>query len=88
LNSKIDEASGFAEGNDPVKALNSFISLANSIDKAASGLKGLIYMNIITLSGETGNKSKAAEYYTKLKTSSIPRKDAYLKHLNASGISY
>jgi hypothetical protein len=88
LNKKIDEASALAESNEPVKALISFTDLTASIDKENSGLSGLVYLNIIKLAKETGSTAKAAEWYMKLKSSNIPRKDLYIKNLNAQGIVY
>jgi hypothetical protein len=88
LNKKIDEASGLAEKNEPAKALISFIDLASNIDKENSGMSGLIYISIIKLAKETGSAVKAAEWYSKLKSSNIPRRDLYIKNLNSQGIVY
>jgi hypothetical protein len=88
LNKKIEDASHLAEIGEPVKASLDFIKIANSIDGRYSGIAGLLYMNIIQLSKETGNTEKAAEWYQKLKSSDIPRKDLYLKHLDSQGIIY
>ena len=88
LNKQIDDASVLAENKEPAKALISFIKIANSPATKNSGIEGLLYLNIINLAKETGNDSKAAEWYGKLKTSSIPRKEAYIKNLNSLGISY
>lgn len=88
LNKQIDDASVLAENKEPAKALIGFIKIANSNEIKNSGIEGLIYLNIITLSRTTGNDSKAAEWYGKLQASSIPRKDVYIKNLNSQGISY
>jgi hypothetical protein len=88
LNKQIDDASVLAENKEPAKALICFINIANSNESKNSGIEGLLYLNIISLSRETGNDVKAAEWYGKLKTSSIPRKDAYIKNLNSQGIVY
>ena len=88
LNSKIDEATRLAENNEPAKALISFSELAASMDNLNSGMDGLIYVSIVKLAKETGNEPKAAQWYQKLKSSSVPRKELYLKHLNAIGIVY
>jgi hypothetical protein len=88
LNKKIDEASDLAEKNETAKALVSFTELAASPDNMKSGMNGLIYVSLVKLAKETGDKAKAAEWYAKLKSSGIPRKDLYLKNLNAQGISY
>ena len=88
LNRKIDEASVFAENEKPAEALAGFIKIAGSIDKKESGIEGLIYLNIITLSKETGKTIEAAKWYNKLKSSGIPRCELYIKHLNSLGIIY
>jgi hypothetical protein len=88
LNKKIDEASVLAEKGEPAKASLEFIKIAGSLDNSKSGIQGLIYMNIIELSKETGNISNASEWYSKLKSSGIPRRDLYIKHLNSEGIIY
>ena len=88
LNKKIDDASMLAENNEPAKAMLSFIKIADTIEGKNSGIEGLIYINIIKLAKETGNITKAAEWYSKLKMSGIPRYEAYIKHLNSQGIIY
>jgi hypothetical protein len=88
LNKKIEEASHYAEIGEPAKATFDFITISNTIDAKNAGIDGLIYMNIIQLSKETGNITKASEWYGKLKSSDIPRRDLYLKHLNSQGIIY
>jgi hypothetical protein len=88
LNKKIDDASLLAENAEPAKALMSFIKIAGAIDNKNSGIEGLIYTNIIKLAKETANIQKASEWYTKLKSSDIPRSELYIKHLNSQGIIY
>jgi hypothetical protein len=88
LNKKIDDASLLAENAEPAKALMSFIKIAGMIDNKNSGIEGLIYINIIKLAKETANIQKASEWYTKLKSSDIPRSELYIKHLNSQGIIY
>jgi hypothetical protein len=88
LNKKIDEASYLAENNEPAKALLSFTDLAGSAEIKNSGMEGLIYVSIIKLAKETGNITKASEWYSKLKSSNISRKELYLKNLNVQGIVF
>ena len=88
LNKEIDDASVLAESHEPAKALMSFIKIADTIDNNNSGIKGMIYLNIIELAKETGNISKATEWYNKLKSSDIPRNSLYIKNLNSQGIIY
>jgi hypothetical protein len=65
-----------------------FIKIAYAIDGQNSGIEGLIYMNIIILTRETGNVQRAAEWYNKLKSSGVPKNELYIKHLNSQGILY
>lgn len=88
LNQKIDEAFGFAEKDEPSKSMVSFIKIAEGADFKNKGAAGLLYINIIKLADETGNKAKASEWYTKLKSSSIPGAERYIKFLNGQGISF
>lgn len=88
LNKKIDEASMLAENGEPAEASDDFIKIANTIDSKHSEVLGLIYMNIIKLSQETGKTAIASEWYNKLKSSAIPRNDLYIKHLNSQGIIF
>jgi hypothetical protein len=88
LNKKIEAASHLAETGESAKAVLDFITIAKTIDAGNTGIDGLIYMNIIQLSKETGNITKASEWYAKLKSSDIPRRDLYIKHLNSEGIIY
>jgi hypothetical protein len=88
LNKKVDDASVLAENREPANALISFIKIADTADSRNSGIEGLIYINIIKLAKETGNITKAAEWYSRLKMSGIPRCEAYIKHLNSQGIIF
>ncbi len=88
LNKKIDEATDLAGNNEQAKALVGFTDLAASLGKENTGMTGLIYVSIIKLAKETGNAAKAAEWYSKLKSSNIPGRDLYIKNLNSIGIMY
>lgn len=88
LNQDIDEAFGFAEKDEPAKSMVSFIKIAEAADFKNKGAAGLVYINIVKLATETGNRTKAAEWYNKLKLSSIPGDSRYLKFLNDQGISF
>ena len=59
LNKRIDSAFFLAENDEPVKALSSFLTILEEIDKNNSGIEGLIYINIIKLAVETGDKTIA-----------------------------
>jgi hypothetical protein len=88
LNNRIDNAFALAENGEEAKALTSFISIADGIDKKNSGIMGLLYINIIRLARETGDEVKAGEWYNKFKLSDAPRLPQYLKYLNDQGIKY
>jgi hypothetical protein len=88
LNKRIDDAFELAENGDEAKALIRFIILAGEINKDNLGIAGLIYINIIRLSRETGDDAKAEEWYRKFKLSDIPRLSQYIKYLNDQGIRY
>jgi hypothetical protein len=88
LNKKIDDASKLAENKEPANALIDFVKIGDSLTSKNSGIEGLIFINIIKLAKETANMAKAAEWYSKLKLSGIPRCELYIKHLNSQGIIF
>ena len=88
LNGKIDEAFVLHETEEPVKAMMSFIKIVEETDSMNLGTEGLLYMSIIQLARETGNNSRAAEWYKRLKSSGAPRLQQYLNLLNDQGIRY
>lgn len=87
LNKKIDDAFALAENDEPAKALVSFTKIAEEGTKNQCAA-GLLYMNIVKLSKETGNYIKAFEWYKKLEASGLPETPLYIKHLNSQGIKY
>jgi len=88
LNKRIDDAFSLAENDEPAKALVSFSKIAEETGTKNQGAAGLLYMNIVKLSRETGNYVKAAEWYKKLESSGLPETALYIKHLNSQGIKY
>jgi hypothetical protein len=88
INKRIDDAFALAENGEEAKALTGFISIVDGIDKSNSGIKGLLYINIIKLARETGDNAKAEEWYKKFKLSDAPRLSEYLKYLNDQNIKY
>ena len=88
LNKRIDEAFSFGENDEAARALIGFVSIAEEIDTKNLGIEGLIYINIIKLSIETGDEKKAEEWYRKFKVSNAPRLSEYIKYLNDQGIKY
>ncbi len=88
LNRNIDDAFSLAEKGESVNAMNSFIELAETTEKKNLGIEGLLYVNIIRLARESGNQTKAAQWYARLKESRLPRLEQYIKYLNDQRISY
>lgn len=88
VNKLIDGAIMSAENGEPVKALVALIKLAEISDNKDPGIKGLLYINIIKLSRETGNSVKASEWYKKLTLSKMPEAFRYIEFLNNQGIKY
>jgi hypothetical protein len=88
LNEKIDEAFALLERNEKEVAITNFINLSQTGDANNKGIKGLIYATIVQLAYETGDKTKAAEWYHKLETSGVPRLSQHIKYLNDLGIIY
>ena len=88
LNRKINEAFSQSEGGEPTKAMMSFIDLIESTSQKNPGIEGFLYINVIKLARENGNNIKAAEWYSKLKSSKVPRLEQYMKYLNDQGIKY
>jgi len=88
LNKRIDEAFSYGENDETARALISFISIAEEIDKNNLGIEGLIYINITKLFVESGDEKKAEEWYNKFKLSEAPRLSQHIKFLNDQGIKY
>jgi hypothetical protein len=88
LNKAIDDGFALAENNEPSKALVSFVKIAKDTGDRNTGVAGLLYLNIVKLSRETGNSVMAAEWYNRLESSGLPEASLYLKHLNSQGIKY
>jgi hypothetical protein len=88
LNKRIDDAFTFAENEEPLKAMSSFIAILDENDKKNSGIEGLLFINIIKLAVETGDDTKAREWYKKFKLTNTPRLSQYIKYLNDQGIKY
>jgi hypothetical protein len=88
LNQKIDNAFALAENEETVKALISFIDLLEAIDSKNAGAEGLLYVNVIKLSKDSGNATQASQWYKRLRSSEAPRSSQYIKFLNDQGIKY
>jgi hypothetical protein len=88
LNKRLDEAFILAAKGDPGKTILLFRSLLESVDKQDPGIKGSLYINIISAAVEAGDKVEAAVWYKRLLSSRSPRLNAYVKFLNDRGIKY
>lgn len=88
LNRKIDDAFSLSGNDEPVKAMISFIDITEAVDKKNIGIEGFLYINIIRLEKQNGNEVKAAQWYTRMKSSGAPRLQQYIKYLNDQGIKY
>ncbi|MBK8881078.1 MAG: hypothetical protein IPN67_01450 [Bacteroidales bacterium] len=88
LNKEINDAFALVENNEPAKAMVNFIRIAEEKVKKNAGADGLLYMNIVKLSKETGRTVKASAWYKKLESSGLPETAMYIKHLNSLGIKY
>jgi hypothetical protein len=88
INKRIDDAFTFAENNEPIKAMGSFVAVLEEIDKYNSGIEGLLYINIIKLAIKTGDDAKGREWYKKFNLSNAPRLSQYIKYLNDQGIKF
>ena len=88
LNSAIEEAFSLNGKGESLKALESFIGMAGAAEDGGRMTGGLLYLNIIKLAEQTGNKALASEWYGKLVSSGIPGREMIVKHLNSQGIKY
>ncbi|HPT22532.1 MAG TPA: hypothetical protein PLR88_11350 [Bacteroidales bacterium] len=82
LNKKLDDAFILVDKGESDKALNSFIEIAEEITKKNMVVSDLLYLNIIKLSEETGNKAKASEWYNRLKSSGTLLLQKYVEYLD------
>ena len=88
FNKKINDAFILAEDGNSDKALAAFELIADEETKKGVAINALLYINIIQLSNEAGNKAKAADWYQKLKASGITSLPMYIDFLNDNGIKY
>ncbi|MBW6499861.1 MAG: hypothetical protein K0B05_00575 [Bacteroidales bacterium] len=88
LNNAIEEAFALNGKGESSQALDSFIGMARAAEDGSRMTGGLLYLNIIKLAEQTGNKTLASEWYRKLVFSGIPRREMILRHLNSQGIRY
>lgn len=81
LNKRINEAFALVEKGEPGMALAAFVKILEETDNKNLGSEGLLYMNIISLAGEAGNKSMADDWYRRFLTSGAPRLERYIMYL-------
>ncbi|MBK9391049.1 MAG: hypothetical protein IPN68_12975 [Bacteroidetes bacterium] len=87
LNSRLDEGFSLAERGVTLKAMDTFIKMAD-ISAKHNGIRALVYYNIVKLATETGNTVKAGEWYKKLSSMSSRGGKIYIEQLNLQGIRY
>lgn len=87
LNSRLDEGFSLAERGVSLKAMDTFIKMAD-ISAKHNGIRALVYYNIVKLATETGNTVKAGEWYKKLSSMSSRGGKIYIEQLNLQGIRY
>ena len=88
INKKINDAFIMAEDGNTDKALAAFEQIADEETKKGLAINALLYVNIIQLSNEAGNKAKSAAWYQKFKTSGIASLSKYIEFLSDNGIQY
>jgi hypothetical protein len=88
LNRKIDDAYLRLSKEKPGDAVKYFKAILNETDRQNLGSEGILYLNIISLSRESGDDAAAREWYGKLMTSGCPRLSQYVNYLHAQGIKY
>jgi hypothetical protein len=88
LNKRLDEVFMIATKGDPQKNMLLFRGILDSVDKQNHGMKGLLYINIITAAIEAGDKVEATVWYKRLLSSGAPRLNQYVKYLNDRGIKF
>ena len=88
MNALINEAISFAEKGEVLKAVDCYESILVKLGPTDNEIKGGIYTDLITLSLGIDDKKGAAEWYNKLVTSNIPRREIFIKSLNSRGIIF
>jgi hypothetical protein len=86
LNNRLNEALSTVDKGQHAKALSLYKEILKN--QPVNGISGSIYSDIITLSVQIGDKTGAEEWYKKLMSSTVPRKDLYIKNLNSAGIKF
>jgi hypothetical protein len=88
VNRRLDEAFLLASKGDPAKTMLLFRNILSSVDSQNPGIKGTLYVNIISAAMEAGDKVEAAVWYKRLVSSSSPHLNLYINLLNDRGIKF
>lgn len=88
LNNSVNEAFSQAALVAPENKMRIFTNLLVRIDNENTGIKGLLYLNIINAALENEDKVNARVWYKRLISSRVPRVDQYIRYLNDKGIKY
>ena len=88
MNRKLDDLFTRAEKTTPEESINLFKSMIDEIDSKKPGIEGLLYINIISASVESGDKVGASVWYRRMLISGIPRLSYYIKYLNDKGVRF
>jgi hypothetical protein len=88
LNKKLDDTFELASKGKPADNIVLFKNLLEGIDSQNLGIEGLLYINIINVAAEEGDKVNATVWYKRLASSYAPRVNEFIKYLNDKGIKY
>jgi hypothetical protein len=88
MSRKINEAVLYVDKGELDTAIGLYTSLISQAGTAEAGIAGSLYVDLIELLVRKGYKAQAADYYKKLVSSVIPRKELYLNNLNSRGIKF
>ncbi len=88
INSRLDSIFDAAESVSPEKYADLLESFLTDTDHLNLGTEGLIYSTLIENARNSGDRSKAADWYRKLIRSGVPHAERYIRHLNLNGIIY
>ncbi len=85
---RIDEAMEYVNKGQTDSAIGMYRKLIQDASENESGILGSLYSDLISLLAGKKYSASAAEWYRKLASSNIPRKQMYIENLNFRGIKY
>jgi hypothetical protein len=88
ISGKISEAVQYVDKGEFDTAIGLYTSLISQTGPAQAGITGSLYVDLIELLVRKGYRAQAADYYKKLASSVLPRKELYLNNLNSRGIRF